>query len=133
MTDLDLAAVARGAGLAAAVALPAAVVQNLAPERSSLRPLLFLVIAGAFGVGGWLAGRDHPERALTHGGLAALAGYLGVLAVTILVRLGRGAGPALAGVPLSMLIAVSCGLLGGYVAYRRSQPAPRRDPSERVP
>jgi putative membrane protein (TIGR04086 family) len=118
-SDLDARAIGRGAGVAAAIALPAAIIQNLVAEGSSLRGLLFLVIAAAFGVGGWVAGRARPDRALTHGGLAGLAGYLGVLAITILIRLARGAGPALAGIPLALLIALSCGLLGGYVAFRR--------------
>jgi hypothetical protein len=121
VSDLDTTAIARGAGTAAAVALPAAVVQNLVSEGSSLRSLLFLVIAAGFGLGGWVAGRARPARAMTHGGVAAVLGYAGVLVVSIVVRLARGAGVALAGIPLPALIALSCGVIGGYVAYRQAE------------
>jgi putative membrane protein (TIGR04086 family) len=120
MNDLDPSAIVRGAVLAAAIALPAAVISNLVDERSSLRSLLFLVTAGAFALGGWRAGREHPDRALTHGGLAGLAGYVAVLIVSILVRTARGATVSLATVPLPLFISVSCGVLGGYLAFRQS-------------
>jgi hypothetical protein len=48
-------------------------------------------------------------------------GYAGVLVVSIVVRLARGAGLALAGIPLTALIALSCGVIGGYVAYRQAE------------
>jgi putative membrane protein (TIGR04086 family) len=129
MSGLDPRAAGRGALIAVAVALPAAVIQNVV-TGSSLRSLLFLVIIGAFAVGGWVAGRSRPDRALTNGAAAAMAGYLAVLAISTMVRLGRGAGPALAAVPLSMLIALSCGLLGGYVAFRRAGTGAEVDQAE---
>jgi hypothetical protein len=118
VNDLDLAAIGRGAGVALLVAVPAVVVQNIA--TGSLRSLAFLVSIAGFGLGGHVAGVAHPRRALTHGGLAGLAAGVAVLVVGIVRRSAAGEPVAWTSQPFLALLALSSGLIGGYVAFRRA-------------
>jgi hypothetical protein len=117
MTDLDTAAIARGAVIAAAIALPAALILLL-DEGSSLRGALILTIVGAFGLGGYVAGRMAPGRALVNGGIAALVPAVALLVLTIAVQQARGTSLKALSIPFSLLLALSCGVLGGLVAHR---------------
>ena len=49
MNDLNLAAIAKGAGVAAVIAVPAGIAQNLSDRGSSLAFALFLVVVVALG------------------------------------------------------------------------------------
>jgi putative membrane protein (TIGR04086 family) len=124
MNDLDPSAIVRGAVTAAAIALPAVIIQNLVDEHSSLRGLLTLLIAGAFALGGFQAGRVHPARAMTHGGLAALLGAAALALVSILTRTARGASVSPGNLVVALGICLSCGVLGGYLAYRQDTVTP---------
>jgi hypothetical protein len=136
VSDLDTTAIARGAGVALAIALPAAIVQNLAGE-GSLRSLAFLVSLVGFGIGGYLAAGVEPNRGMTYGGLAGLAACLVVLAFGILHRSIVGKPISWISLPFLALLALSSGLIGGYVAFRRQAAPPDdgandTDPSGRV-
>lgn len=120
MGNLNLGAIARGAAVTAVFAVPAGIVQNLIDRESSLSFALFLVVVLALGVGGWVAGREVPDRALTHGGLAALTVYVLVQAFGIVLRLARGETVTWVSIPLVALLAGSCGVIGGYVAFRQA-------------
>lgn len=119
MRDLNLRAIGRGAIITAVIAVPAGIAQNLIDRASSVSFALFLVVVLALGLGGWVAGRDEPTRALTHGGLAALTVYLAVQSLGIVLRLARGENVTWISIPLVALLAVSCGVIGGYVAFRQ--------------
>jgi len=67
-----------------------------------------------------VAGRDRPDRALVHGGLAALAVYVSVQTIGVVLRVARGATLSWASYPLIALLSVSCGIMGGYLAFRRA-------------
>lgn len=121
MTDaLDRGAIVHGAVAAAVIAVPAGVVSSLVGETSSLRGPMLLVIVFGMVVGGFVAGRDRPERALVHGGLAALAVYVTVQTIGVVLRLARGATLAWLTYPLVALLSISCGIMGGYLAFRRA-------------
>lgn len=120
MGNLNLGAIARGAAVTAVFAVPAGIAQNLIDRESSLSFALFLVVVLALGVGGWVAGREAPDRALTHGGLAALTVYVVVQAFGIVLRLARGEAVTWVSIPLVALLAGSCGVIGGYVAFRQA-------------
>ena len=117
---LDRGAILHGAIAAAVIAVPAGVVQNVVAEGSSVRFFMFLLVVVGFIAGGFVAGRDAPERALVHGGLAALAVYLSVQTIGIVLRLARGVAITWIGIPLIALLSISCGIMGGYFAFRRS-------------
>jgi len=123
MNDLDLRAIAKGAGVAAIIAVPAGIAQNLIDRGSSAAFGLFLVVVLALVAGGFVAGREQPDRALTHGGLAALALYAAVQLLGIVLRVARGETVTWVSIPLIALLSASCGVIGGYVAFRRARRA----------
>jgi putative membrane protein (TIGR04086 family) len=133
MSDLDLSAIAKGAGIAALIAVPAGIAQNLTERGSSLAFALFLVVVLALVAGGYVAGREQPDRALTHGGLAALALYLAVQLLGIVLRVARGDAVTWVSIPLIGLLSASCGVIGGYLAFRRSRRDPARTPTDPEP
>jgi putative membrane protein (TIGR04086 family) len=119
MDELDSAAIGRGAVVALVIAVPAVIVQNLA-SPGSLRSFAFLVSLVGFGFGGYLAAGAEPRRGMTYGGLAGLAAGLVVLAVGILRRSAAGEPISWISQPFLALLALSSGLIGGYIAFRRS-------------
>ena len=120
MNDLDFRAIGKGAGAAAAIAVPAGIVQNLLDRGSSAAFATFLIIMLALCMGGFIAGREAPDRAMTHGGLAALIAYLVVQVLGAISRLARGDTVTWIAIPLIAMLSMSCGVVGGYIAFRRS-------------
>ena len=120
--SIDRGAIAHGAVTAAVIAVPAAVVSAVVDQSSSLRGLMLLVTVLGMVAGGFVAGRDVPERALVHGGVAALAVYVTVQTVGAVLRLARGASVAWLTYPVLALLSISCGIMGGYLAFRRAGP-----------
>jgi hypothetical protein len=113
-------AVALGAGVVLAVGVPVAIIGTLVLDEGSnaVFPLAALVVA-TFVAGGWLAGRETPERTnpLLAGALAALVGFAIAQGVALLlqeadddIRAGVVAGNA--------VLAAVAGLVGGRIAAR---------------
>ena len=111
--------VAIGAGWALAVALPAALVAQIADatraEGSGSSPLLYpcvvLVLVGV-GLGGWMVDRATPR---TDAGAGALAGLVAIAAVQLLglVRsMAAGHSVAWASIPVVLAIGAGLGALG---------------------
>lgn len=121
MSAIDRTAVLRGAAVAAAVAVPAGIAQNALGRGSGLASPLLLVIMVGLGVGGYVAGTQAPDRLLVHGGAAALVVYVVVQTVGVVARLARGDEVRWLGIPFFALLSVSCGAVGGFVAFRRRQ------------
>jgi putative membrane protein (TIGR04086 family) len=119
MSDLDWGAIARGAGVGFLVALPAAIVQTVT-GAGSLKSLAFLVTLVGFALGGYVAARPRPTQALTHGGLAGLVAGIGIAIVSIVRRSAAGEAISWLSYPLQTLLAVSSGLVGGYILFRRN-------------
>ncbi|HEV7886612.1 MAG TPA: hypothetical protein VGO92_03570 [Acidimicrobiales bacterium] len=126
---LDWRAAASGAVLTLAVALPPALLvrilksDDLEGRESNLWIVTVLAIFAGFALGGHLAARRRPRAALQHAAAASGLAFLG-LAVYSVVRhavAGDGVTPELV-VQLLLVgtITVSIGILGGYVATRRS-------------
>lgn len=124
---VDRRAVTAGAIVAVAVAavtvLAAQAVSSLTGTNANL-PLYFVLLGGLV-AGGRVAGRRQPRSPLTHGALAAVSGFVVVVATTVVIRLALGRALA---APVSLvfhlLMAASAGILGGYLAARRPRPAP---------
>ncbi len=120
---VDRRAVAAGAQLAvlvgAAAIVVAQAVTSLTDRDANL--LLYLVLLGGLVAGGRVAALRRPESPLTHGALAALAAYVVLIVVITVIRLALGREVA---DPVSLvfngLMAASAGILGGYLAVRRS-------------
>lgn len=123
---VDRRAVTAGAAVAAAVA---AVTVALAQAVSSLTDSdanlpLYLVLLGGLVSGGRVAARRQPLSPLTHGALAAVSGFVVVVATIVVIRLALGrelADPV--SLVFHLLMAASAGIFGGYLATRRPRSA----------
>lgn len=122
---VDHRAVIAGATVAVAVATVAIVlsqaISSLAGADADL-PLYF-VLLGGLAAGGRVAALRQPRSPLTHGALAAITGFLVVIAVIVVIRLALGremADPV--SLVFHLLMASSAGIFGGYLATRRAGP-----------
>ncbi|MCU0269052.1 MAG: hypothetical protein MUF83_10425 [Acidimicrobiales bacterium] len=120
MRDLDLRAVVRGGLYALALCLPAGLLGNfVVDEQSGWQYLLFVVIVGALGFGGFTAARPQPQLALSAGALAAGGMAFALQGIGILTQLARGEEVTPLSLPFVTLLAACIGMLGGFLAYRR--------------
>jgi len=127
LSDLDGAAVVRGAAVGALLIVPAAVVSQVLADDSSTEdgtpPIVFvffaLIIAG-FVLAGWVAGtRPTSERTpVQHGAAAAALAFLAVQAVGAVFVVASGESVAPLSIIANLLFAASCGAVGGLLAAR---------------
>lgn len=123
MPAVGLRAVALGAAVAVALALPLAVADTAAREGGEAGPLSLLAFVGtlvAFVVGGYVAARRAPASPYSTSALAAVAGYVVVAGIGVASRSVRGDGVSITRIAFSGLLAYACGLLGGGLASRRA-------------
>jgi hypothetical protein len=119
---LDWRAVGVGALVAAAITVPAALVQQALDRGSTLTYVLFAAIVVGLVVAGGVAGRLAGERCPQHGALAAVVSYLAIQLVGAVVRLVRGDSINVVSYLVVALLAASCGTIGGYLVDRRGRP-----------
>ena len=113
-------AVALGAAVVLAIAVPVAVVGALALDEGSnlVFPLAACVLA-AFIVGGWFAGRQtETESKLVVGAAAALAGFVVAQGVSLALQVVQDDDVQPAAVVANAVLAAACGLAGGALAAR---------------
>lgn len=129
MNRLDWRAVATGALVAMAVGVPVATIASvvLDDDSNAVFPFAVVTIVG-FLLGGWVAGaRGRPtERAMAHGAVAAFAGFVVAQAVAALLQVVRDEDLSPVAIVFNALLAAAVGLLGGWLAGRRSANAPVR-------
>lgn len=121
MRIVDLGAVARGAAVAVAISLPAAllglVVVDDADNDNLVFAFLVAVLAG-LGAGGYVAARRVPSAPLLHGAVAALVAFALIQGAGLIRRVASGDSFSLTSIAFAALLAYSCGLLGGLAASR---------------
>jgi hypothetical protein len=116
---VDRTAVVAGARLAMIVAVPAIILGQALESAAGGNAVipLYLVILGGLCAGGRRAALRQPLSPLTHGALAAIAAYVTLVAVIVLIQLALGREVA---DPVSLvfngLMATSAGMFGGYLA-----------------
>ena len=116
---VDRNAVVAGARLAMIVAVPAIVLGQALESAAGGNAVipLYLVILGGLCAGGRRAALRQPLSPLTHGALAAIAAYVTLVVVIVLIQLALGREVA---DPVSLvfngLMATSAGMFGGYLA-----------------
>ncbi len=116
---VDRSAVVAGARLAMIVAVPAIVLGQALESAAGGNAVipLYLVILGGLCAGGRRAALRQPLSPLTHGALAAIAAYVTLVVVIVLIQLALGREVA---DPVSLvfngLMATSAGMFGGYLA-----------------
>lgn len=119
-----------GALLTLAVTLPPVILvrilkgNDLEGRESNLWIVSVFAVFAGFALGGHQAARARPRTALTHAAVAAGLAFGGLAVYTIVRHLVTGDDVSLAFLVRLVLvgqIAVSIGVLGGYVATRRAR------------
>ena len=125
VTSLAGRSVLRGAGVALAVAAPAALIGqgltsvDVIDDESNWLIIFFLVIVAAFAVGGWMAGRAGTESPLRDGALAAFLAYAAVQVVGVVRVLVAGDDVDAVKIVFNALLAACLGAIGATFAQRR--------------
>ncbi len=124
--SLDRHVVAAGALLAAAIAVPAALISRGigSDEDSAWMPVFFIAILVGFALGGALAARAARHLPLTHAAAAAFSAFFVVQLVGVVRRLIAGDDIAVATIVFAAFLALSSGLLGGLIALRTADRRP---------
>ena len=120
----DWTAVATGAALALAVAVPVIVVSSVIgidDESNTVFPVFFLYLVGQT-LGGWLAARRQPAAPLSNGAMASITAYVFVIGVASIIRITRGESLDWDSLILNAFLAASAGLLGGVIATWKRPP-----------
>ena len=117
---VDLRAVAFGAAVVLAVAVPVALIGSLVLDEGSDGVFLFVLpILAAYVLGGFVAGSKRPDRPLTNGAVAAFAGFAVAQAVSAVVQAVQDESVSSVAVLFNALLSANLGLLGGWLAERR--------------
>ncbi|HEX9993808.1 MAG TPA: hypothetical protein VGB14_12840 [Acidimicrobiales bacterium] len=120
MRDVDGRAVLLGAATALLVCVPAAVIGQVLTDRESDAVVLpFLAVLLGLAAGGYAAARSAAAAPYTNAALAALAAFVLVQAVGVVLRVVRDDPIRVTQMVFSALIAYASGLLGGVVAVSR--------------
>ncbi len=131
---LNWRAVATGAGVALAVAVPTIVVSSLIgiDSESDLVFVAFLVYLVGQGLGGWYAARRQPDAPFSNGAMAALAAYVAIGVVASIIRITRGDALDPESLILNAFLAATAGIFGGLIAAWR-RPADAGKPGDGRP
>lgn len=128
---IDRQAVAMGAGLGLAVAVPIIVLSSVVGVDSTSNAVFapFLLYLAGLTLGGRLAARRRPDAPLSNGAVAAIAAYLAIAVVVSVLRLATDRPLDAASLLLNLFLAASAGILGGLIAtWRRSDEPGRGQP-----
>jgi len=126
----DWRAVALGAGVALAVAVPVIVASSVIgiDEQSNAIFAAFLLYLAGQSAGGWLAARRQPDAPLGNGAMAAIAAYAVLALVASVIRIVRGESLDPQSLILNAFLAASAGILGGVIAMGKRSPSPADQP-----
>ena len=118
---LDRRAVATGAIVGLAVAVPTIVISSVADvdPRSNAVFLPFLIYLAGLVAGGWRAGRIQPDAPLSNGGVAAIVAYAVLAVVVSVIRVASDRSLDVVSLAFNAFLAASAGILGGLVATWR--------------
>ena len=122
MSRIDASAVGLGAVVTMAVGVPVATIGSVVLDDGSDFVFFFAVVALlGFLAGGFVAGSRQLETPMMHGALAALAGFAVAQAVAAVLQVVRDEDVSPVAIVFNALLAANIGLLGGWVAGRRTQ------------
>ena len=131
---LDPTGIARGAGAALLIAVPAGVALRIVGPESGSQGLLFVMVLIGFAWGGAVAAKANPDRYLTEASAASLAAAAVFLVVGIVDRAVSGRSINAVSLAFTALLAVSSGLIGAELGERRRQREARAsDDGEHAP
>lgn len=122
---IDRLAVLRGAAVAICICLPAALAaQALVDVPEGEDPpatvlVFFALVLLGFTLGGWWGARSAPEAPYSNGAVAALAAFVVIQGVALVVRLVGGDSVNIPALVFNGLVAYGAGLLGAVIWSRR--------------
>jgi putative membrane protein (TIGR04086 family) len=118
---LQVEPIVKGAAASIVVCLPlallSAAIHHDHPDSRWIPLFYFLVLLG-FVLGGWVAARSATDYPYTNGAVAALAGYVVIQGVAIVVRLVGGDPVHVVAVVFNGILAYGCGLTGALAGAR---------------
>jgi putative membrane protein (TIGR04086 family) len=123
VTLLDRIAVVKGSAVAIAICLPVTIVANVIHDEnpdSALLPLLFLLVAAGFGVGGFVAARARTDAPFSNGAFAALVAFVVIQGIAVVVRLAGDEEIRMGAIVGAALIAYAAGIIGAALARRKA-------------
>ncbi len=120
---LEPTGIARGAGAALLIAVPAGVALRIVGADSESQGLLFLLVLVGFAWGGAVSAKTNPDRYLTQASAACLVAVVIFLVVGLVDRAVSGRSISVVSLSFTVLLAVSSGILGAELAERRRQRA----------
>jgi putative membrane protein (TIGR04086 family) len=123
---LEPESIVKGAAASIVVCLPlallSAAIHDDHPDSRWVPIFYFLVLLG-FVLGGWVAARAAGDYPYTNGAVAALAGYVVIQGVAIVVRLVGGDPVHVVAVVFNGILAYGCGLTGALAGARNRSTA----------
>jgi len=134
MRDIDASAVLRGAGIGAVFIVPGAVLSRLVGGDDGVPALgvaaFFLLVVG-FALAGWAAAtQPAAERTpVQHGTAAAAVALVVVQVFAVVSRVASGESVRPVSIIANLLLAASCGAVGGLLAARTINRRLEGDPS----
>jgi predicted neutral ceramidase superfamily lipid hydrolase len=120
---LNRIAVVKGSAVAIVICLPVTIVANVIHDDnpdSALLPLLFVLVAAGFGVGGFVAARSEGDAPISNGAFAALLAFVVIQAVAIVVHIVADESIHIGAIVGAALIAYAAGILGAALGRRRT-------------
>jgi putative membrane protein (TIGR04086 family) len=120
---LQLDAVLKGMAVAIVISLPIAVVADIIHDDdvdSAWLPPLFFAVLVAFVLAGFVAGRAATKYPYTNGAVAALAGFVVMAMISVIVQVVDGDSVGFGRIVGTGLLAYGCGLTGGVAGARRA-------------
>lgn len=127
LKTLDLEAVLKGMAVSIVVCLPLALLSQAIADSTDDDPsrwafLLYLGVLLGFALGGFVTGRAAREYPYTNGAVAALAAFVVIQGVGIVVRLVGGDPIHVVAAVFNGLVAYGCGLTGALAGARNPSP-----------
>lgn len=119
---LEAPALVRGAGVGFVAAAVAILLWQLCDaafdlgDDSSVVFLFYVVVLMGWVAAGFVAGRRAPDAPYTHGVLAAVASFVPIALVGIVLALARSEDVPAVEMVFNLLVAGSAGVVGGLVA-----------------
>lgn len=123
---IEWPAVLKGMAVSIVVCLPLALLSQAIADSTDDDPsrwafLLFFGVLLGFVLGGYVTARSTHDYPYTNGAIAALAAYLVIQGVAIVVRLVGDDPVRVVAVVFNGLVAYGCGLTGALIGARGAQ------------